>query len=135
MTQISNDVAVKEIERWLDAKKVSKAKRQSSEDSISALVAAVEDGKLLISDDGTILTQVLEFEIGSDNPVKQLAYKLRLTVDEIHKRMIGSQVKATDLHGTLRVYVCALTDQHYVAVGKMDTADYSLATTIAGFFM
>ena len=135
MTTISPDVAAKEIDRWLDAKKVSASKRVAMADSIDALVNAVQDGNLIVSDDGTQLTQILNCEVGSENPLKELKYKLRVSVDELHKRMVGSQVKSTDIDGRLRAYASALTGQSYVNIGNLDSGDYSITTTIVNFFL
>jgi hypothetical protein len=135
MTTISQDVASKEIQRWLDAKKVSASKRTAMADSIDALVNAVQDGNLIVSDDGTELTQILNYEVGSENPLKQLKFKLRISVDELHKRMVGSQVKSTDTDGRLRAYASALTGQSYVNIGNLDSSDYSITTTVVTFFL
>lgn len=131
---ITQEVAEKEVEKWLTAKRFSEKKKEAMADSIASLVNAVVDGQLLISDDGTQLTQVLFTEIGEENPIKELKYKLRISVDDIHKRMIGNSVKSGDSDGRLRVYVCALTGQSYATIGKMDSVDYGVATTIASFF-
>lgn len=135
MTKISNEVAIKEVQKWLDAKRVSESKRSSMSDSIDALVGAVEEGNLVVSDDGTELVQILNYPIGTENPLKELKYKLRVSVDDLHKRMIGSQIKSTDIDGRLRAYASALTGQSYVNIGNMDSSDYSITTTIVNFFL
>jgi hypothetical protein len=133
MSKVSEDVAEKDVNRWLDAKKISDDKRQSMSDTIKEMVGYVKEGNLIISDDGKI-TQVLNFEIGEEDKVSELQYQNRISVDDIHKRMIGSQIKAGDVDGRIRVYVAALTKKPYALIGKLDSTDWSVASTIASFF-
>jgi hypothetical protein len=133
MSKVSEDVAEKDVNRWLDAKKISDDKRQSMSDTIKEMVGYVKEGNLIISDDGKI-SQVLNFEIGEEDKVNELQYQNRISVDDIHKRMIGSQIKAGDVDGRIRVYVAALTKKPYALIGKLDSTDWSVASTIASFF-
>jgi hypothetical protein len=102
-------------------------------ETIKDMVGYVKNGNLTISEDGKI-TQVLNFEIGEEDKVTEFQYQNRISVDDIHKRMTGSQVKAGDADGRIRVYVAALTRKPYALIGKLDSTDWSVASTIASFF-
>jgi hypothetical protein len=133
MSKVSEEVAEKDVQRWLDTKKFSEEKRTNMEASIKEMIGYVKEGNLVISDEGKI-TQKLNFEIGEEEKVYELEYQNRISVDDIHKRMTGSQVKAGDVDGRIRVYVAALTRKPYALIGKLDSTDWSVASTIASFF-
>ncbi|WP_196300510.1 hypothetical protein, partial [Streptococcus pneumoniae] len=84
------------------AKKVSESKRTSMTDSIESLVNAISDGTLIVNDDSQ-LVQILDVAIGEESKLEKLTYKLRISVDDIHKRMVNNQVKTSDGDGRLRV--------------------------------
>ena len=131
--KVSEEVAESDVNRWLDAKRFSESKRESLKDSIKDLVGYVMEGNLVITEQAKIV-QKLNFEIGDEIKLSELSYRNRIDVDDIHKRMIGSHVKAGDVDGRIRVYVAALTSQPYATIGKLDSTDWSVAGTIAGFF-
>lgn len=133
MNRVTEEIAEQDVNRWLDTKKFSKDKRQSMKETIKEMVGFVKEGNLIISDDGKI-TQVLNFEIGEEDKVTEFQYQNRISVDDIHKRMTGSQVKAGDADGRIRVYVAALTKRPYALIGQLDSTDWSVASTIASFF-
>lgn len=133
MNKVSEEVAEADVLRWLDAKRFSETKKASLKDTIKEMVNYVMEGNLIISDDAKI-TQILNFEIGDEAKIKEFNYRNRIDVDDIHKRMIGSGVKAGDVDGRIRVYVSALTSNPYATIGKLDSTDWSVASTIASFF-
>jgi hypothetical protein len=133
MSKVSEEVAEKDVQRWLDTKKFSDEKRTNMEASIKEMVGYVKEGNLIISDDGKI-TQKLNFDIGEEEKISEFEYQNRISVDDIHKRMTGSQVKAGDVDGRIRVYVAALTRKPYALIGRLDSTDWSVASTIASFF-
>jgi hypothetical protein len=133
MIKVTEEIAEQDVNRWLDAKKFSESKRITMKESIKEMVGYVMEGNLIISDDGKI-TQKLNFEIGEEEKVFELNYKNRIDLDDIHKRMVGSQVKAGDVDGRIRVYASALTSKPYALIGKLDSTDWSVASTIASFF-
>jgi hypothetical protein len=133
MSKVSEEVAEKDVQRWLDTKKFSDEKRTNMEASIKEMIGYVKEGNLIISDDGKI-TQKLNFDIGEEEKISEFEYQNRISVDDIHKRMTGSQVKAGDVDGRIRVYVAALTRKPYALIGRLDSTDWSVASTIASFF-
>jgi hypothetical protein len=133
MSKVTEEIAEQDVNRWLDTKKISEDKRQSLKETIKDMIGYVKEGNLIISNDGKI-TQILNFEIGEEEKVSEFQYQNRISVDDIHKRMTGSQIKAGDADGRIRIYVSALTRKPYALIGKLDSTDWSVASTIASFF-
>ncbi len=135
MALVSKEVATKDIDRWLDYKKVRDSKREANKEYIDSLVAAVCDGLLVVNDDLTI-TQTLLFPIedkeGKD-AFKTLEYKARLNVSLLHLHMNG--IKPGDNDGRLLAHVAALTAKPKELIKKIDTEDYGIALSIAVFFV
>lgn len=128
MDAVSQEVARREISRWLDYKQVGERKRIEREDQIDALVGAVQDGVLSVTDDN-YLVQQLKFPIEG---VDELKYKPRLATRDLKKRL--EQVKTGDADGRVQAHVCELTGQSSGIIGLLDTEDYSISQNIAIFF-
>lgn len=131
--KVAEEVAEKEIERWLDARLTSDKKKNDMADSIRELVSAVVEGNLIVNENGT-LTQKLIIPFGEESVVKEVNYKLRISAGDIQKRMTFNKIKQGDIDGRLMVHVCAATNLSFEQVGKMDSADYTIASTIGNFF-
>ena len=61
--QVSREVAEKDVQRWLEAKRVRQSKKTLLADNIEVLVEEVMEGFISIDDDCN-LTQKLRFPIG-----------------------------------------------------------------------
>jgi hypothetical protein len=133
MNKITQDIAEKDVKRWLDARRTSTKKIESMESSIKEMEGYVMDGKLIVDEDG-LLTQILDFPIGEESFIKELKFKNRISVGDIQKRMTGNNVKSGDIDGRLMVYASALTDKLFAQIAKMDSSDYSVTSTVASFF-
>lgn len=129
---ISSKVAEKDIERWLDFKKVSASKREKLKDNIDALVEAIIAGTLIVTEKCE-LQQTLMFPFEGEVVTDKLTYKPRLNVGQVQEKLKG--VKSTDLKGFLAAYVSALTDQPVGLCKKLDTEDNALAENVAIFFL
>lgn len=132
MEKVDLTTATADINRWLDAKKVSEKKREQQKDTIAALVEAVQEGSLVVNDDDS-LTYVLMEPVGASATVKELKFKKRLTVGEVQNHLQG--VKASDVDGRLMAYVCALTNVNKTILSQLGTDDYSIPQSIAIFFL
>jgi len=132
MAAVAKDVAAKEIERWLDAKKVNERKREAYADSIETLTDAVSDGVLTVDGEHN-LVQLLKFPTEGEVPVTSLKYKPRLKVATIHLHLQG--VKTSDADGRILAYIAALTGTPKEIVRSLDTEDYSIGQAIAIFFL
>lgn len=133
MNKVTEEVAEKDIARWLDARKTSDKKRETMESSIKDLVGYVMEGKLIVSEEGA-LKQVLDFPIGDESILKELEFKTRINVGDIQKRMTGNNIKSGDIDGRLAVYASALTGKPFATILSMDSSDYSVTSTVASFF-
>lgn len=132
MDVISRDIGQQEIEKWLDYKKISHKKREIQKDHIDSLVDAICDGSISLKDDFTIVHN-LKFPTDGELPVKTLEYKPRLKMETIHMHLQG--VKSQDADGRLCAHVAALTSKPKDLVRKLDTEDYTIAQSIAIFFL
>lgn len=130
--KVSRDVAKKEVDKWLDYKRVSDKKRETYEDNIETLTDAIAAGDLIL-DENHSLIQKLVFPIKSEQPVNELEYKARLKVSTVHTHLNG--VKSTDADGRICAYVAALTSKPKDVIKGLDTEDYSIAQAIAVFFL
>ena len=132
--KVSQEQAELEIQNWLDKKKISESKRESSKESIKSLIEAVTDGVLVIDDENRIHHE-LKFPIQKDVDVatRELVYKPRLAVRDIHQHLHGVKSDAGDQR--LLAYVVALTGKAKGIIQAMDSEDYAIATSIAFFFI
>jgi hypothetical protein len=132
MSKVAREVAINDVNRWLDYKVVSERKRESLKDSIETLVDAVEDGLLIVNDDHTII-QNLRIVPDGEEPIKSLTYKPRLKVSEVHMQL--ANVKSTDADGRVCAYIAALTTKPKGIIRALDTEDYGIGQAIAIFFL
>lgn len=132
--KVSLEVAQSEVSNWLDNKKISEAKREEQQPTIDRLVNSVMSGQLEINVATNELTQNLDYPIGKDEiKLEKLKYKARLTQGEVRKGL--KNVSASDGFGIIHAYICALTGEQSMMLDKLDTSDYSLSQSIAGFFL
>lgn len=130
---ISREVAEKEITSWLDYKKVSESKRVSHKDAVDTLIDAVSDGLLKFREADKALVHTLKWPTDGELPVKELEYKPRLSVNQVHVHLQG--VKSTDADGRICAYVAALTSKSKEFIKKLDTEDYGISQSVAVFFL
>jgi len=132
MSVIDIEQAKKEMESWLEYKKISPAKRETNAQSIEAIATAISDGTLRL-DDNFNLIQTLKFPIGDEMVLKELTYKPRINVGLVRKAM--EKVKATEADNRIAVYISVLTSQTLGTIDKLDSEDQSIAQSIAIFFL
>lgn len=128
---VTKDVAIAEVNKWLDFKRVSQTKREELEKNIETITNAIEQGNLVLGTDYS-LTQKLLFPLGDNDEVRELTHKARVALGTIHLHMQG--VKTGDVDGRLVAYVAAVCGKPKDLIKKMDTEDYSIALAIALFF-
>ncbi len=128
---VSEEIAKNDIDRWLDAIRYRKSKREANRESIDSLVENVMDGLLKVDDDGSMI-QVFNFGLGEDESIKEIKYQNRLKVGEIHNALKNE--KSTSGDARIMGYIRALTGQSKQVLSKMDTCDYSVSSGVALFF-
>ena len=131
--KVSKEVAVKEIQKWLDYKQVDELKVEENQTSIDTLVYAIQTGHLSFNSKDNMLTQKLKFPIGNETTIDVLVYKPRLKMSEVHLRT--QNVKSNDTFGLITAYVCALTGQNSGLINEIETEDNRIAQAIAIFFL
>ena len=131
--KIDFETASKNVESWLDHKKIRPNKREAHKEYVEDMISAVQYGILVINEDFTI-TQKLDFPIPGDEPLEVLTYAPRLHGAALDARMKG--VKNGDGDGRLNAVIAALTKQSINIPKKLDTStDKSTALSIAIFFL
>lgn len=132
---VSKDIAQAEIEKWLDYKKIRQTKRDANKENIDSLISAMNEGILILNPDMSF-TQKLSFAITDKegkSALSQLEYKPRINISLLHLHLQG--VKRDDADGRLVAHITALTSQAKELIKKLDTEDYSVAMSIAVFFV
>jgi hypothetical protein len=136
MAELVNlETARKEIEGWLDYKKIRDKKREDYQSSINSLVSLVQEGVLTVNEDKSI-THILNFpvDMGGPNPITEVKYKARLEVRELREKLANLKTGEA-IDNRLIANFCALTGQGVGFQGKLDTSDISIANEIIVFFL
>jgi len=131
---VTREVAEKDINRWLDYRRIRKKKREKNEDGINELIELVEDGIISVDEDCNItleLQQPIKNATGS-TAVQNLVFKPRLKQQEVSKHLKGA---GTDVDARVSAYIAAATEQSKGVLSKLDVSDYNIAQSIALFFL
>jgi len=133
MKKVSQDQAILDFEKWLEARRINERKREANKATEETLVGAIVDGLLIVNEDNT-LTQVLVFPTNGGEGVKELKYAYRLNAGQRQEATKG--IDAKDGEGRLIGYIAALTDQPKGVIKKLESGDdYDIATSIAVYFL
>lgn len=133
MAKVNPETATKEINAWLDFKKIMQNTRNSSEESIQLLIDAMVEGIITIDEKSNVITHNLNFPIGDGDEVKKIEYRPRLNDRLLEPYLKG--VKASDSDGRLTAYICALTQKASGIIKNMDSVDKKISLAIAVFFL
>ena len=132
---VNRDVAEKDVERWLDYKRIGITKRENMKDNVDILIDAVQDGQLVVNDDHT-LKQLLVWPPENDEGeahVTELTFIPRIHFSQIQPKLKG--IKPGDTEGRLLGYAAALSNQPAGVLRKLDTVDLAITQAIAVFFL
>lgn len=132
--KVDRKTAEEEIENWLDSKKISPSKRESKSASIESLVCAIMDGDLVLNAENKF-EQTLKFPGDSPASVKVLEFKQRILINEVQHHLKNNKTSISDFDGRFVAYIQALTGQPNAVITKLESTDYDIAQSIAGFFM
>jgi hypothetical protein len=130
--KVTKEQAEKEINNWLDKKKVFQSTREELHREIDVLIDGMCEGYLTL-DDKFIFTHKIMIPEQVEGLCTQLKYKLRLSEPDMTEPMKG--VKTSDGEGRLNAIISALTGEAKSVIRKLDTQDKKLATSIAVFFL
>lgn len=130
---LTNEIATEEVNRWLSYKKISDKKREEKKDSIESLIGYFEDGTLELREDCTIV-HLLKFPVGTNDYIKQLEFKPRLTQKDINA-VKNKNAKTVDTDSFIMDRLAALTGVARELLNNLDTTDMSVCQAIAVFFI
>jgi hypothetical protein len=134
ISKVSTEIARKEVDKWLDAKRIPLKRRIENQVFIDNLIEGVEEGNLIVNEDNS-LTQKLAFPIENENGqvvCEVLNYKFRITENDKLKYRKSLQKDDNSFMLTLM----ALTDAPRGHLTALDSSvDKTLADTIALFFL
>ena len=129
---VSKEQAIKEVDKWLDAKKISASQREEHADFIKAIAEYISDGDLVLNEDNTF-THALKWPIGVNESIDKLEYKFRLNPKQLKPYLSG--VRAGDGNAMIYAHICALTSQNSGIITELDQEDIKIARSIAVFFV
>jgi len=134
MSKVSREVAEKEVEQWLDHKKISPKKRETQKEYVEVLIDAVSEGVLTLQSETHIFVHTLKFPPeGAEDPIKTLEYKPRLQYANVKGHLRG--VASGDGDARFIAYMAALTSKPKLVFEKLDSEDMSVAQAITLFFV
>lgn len=135
MGKVNLEIAQKEVQKWLDFKKVDEEKIEDNKDNILTLAKAVSSGSLSLDSDHNFIHE-LKFPItDSDGNVveSKMKFKPRLKVGDLQTKT--QNVKSNDTFALITAYISALTDLNSGIIKQMDSEDYKVAQGIVIFFL
>tara|TARA_R110002020_G_scaffold357999_1_gene570304 strand:- start:86 stop:493 length:408 start_codon:yes stop_codon:yes gene_type:complete len=135
MEKVNLDQAKKEVNNWLDFKKVDQEKRDENSENIDSLAKAISLGYLSMDKDFNFI-QELKFPMLDDDgsvSLGTLKFKPRLKMGEIQNK--SQNLKTGDTFALITAYVCALTNVNSGIIKQMDSEDYKIAQSVVIFFL
>lgn len=130
---VSEKQAKKEVEAWLNYKKVSLIKRKNYTNSIEVLTLAICEGNLSFDTEKNKFVQTLKFPVGSNGQISTIEFESRLSLDDITPYLESG--KETDSSAKLKSYIAALTKLNKAVISKFDSEDLTISENIAVFFL
>lgn len=132
MDLISKEVAEKEVNAWLDYKKVNAKRREFLKGNIENIISGIQDGTFIIHPDTFIIEHKLSMPLGLNGQIKALSYKPRMSVGAIQDNLNG--VNKEDTIAVTVCYIMTLSGESKLILKGLDRDDYQNADSIAAFF-
>jgi hypothetical protein len=133
MLKVTREIAQKEVDGWLDYKKIRPSQREAHKEIIETLIEEVSEGTLEIDSTKFTITHNLLVPIGENDSLKKVEYRARLNDNLLEPFMKG--VKPSDFISVGLAYIAALTNVNKGILSRMDSADMRIAKGIMVFFM
>lgn len=130
--KVAKEVALKEVENWLDFNYIPQSEREEKRKDVEAIADAISTGLVVIDPETFDLKQILNCPVKSDIETTELIYKSRLQTEEQQKQLRG--VLTSDGMGMIFAYAAAATGKPKAFFGKLITADTKLMQKIVVFF-
>lgn len=136
MEQVNQNMAIDTVTKWMDLKRIKPRRREALKNFIENLVDAVMEGELTLNEETGVLSYRLINPVGSDESLKTLNFKPRITEYEMDKyRPSVKNISDPMLASTLLV-LATLTDESTAILKQLDkSTDFPLCESIAIFFM
>lgn len=128
--KISRDVAEREINDWLDSKKVFDSEKEDKADHIDILTDAIMNGVLIWNSEEKKLKQRLLFPI---DEIEELNFEHRLNHKMLAPYLKGVSEKDSD--GRMLAHIAALTKVNRGILQSLDSRDKKIAISIVIFFV
>lgn len=132
---VSEEIAKKEVEKWMDFKNLKQRKRDERESEIETIVESICDGDLTLDKEFNFVQKLR-------NPVKdvegkvilsEFKFKPRLLLEEVEPFLMN--VKSTNMIGMLAAYTSALTGVGAGLTKKIDTDENKTTQAVVMFFL
>lgn len=127
---VSLEIATKEVNSWLEFKKVKQNKIEAYKESIKSLASYIADGTLTLDPTTFVFTQKLDFPVGNESQVKTLEFQPRLKTETRSINIAGAEGETIYIG-----IVAALTGKPKNIIKTLDTEDFSVAQSIGVFFV
>ncbi len=131
MPVVSKEQAIKEVNSWLDFKKVKPHIREKYQESIDELIIAFENGDMSLNPEKFEITYKLMHQVG-ESSLKELTFAPR--ANEALFRQYGVN-EAKDQRSKINSKIGALTGQNAKLIGYIDHEDLREIDNIAIFFV
>lgn len=133
MEKVNRETAEAEVTAWLDHKKLSPKRRESKKEVIESLIELVQDGTIVIDQENFEIKQILKFEIGNQEKIRELIWKPFGNVGKV--QIFMKNVESADYSGNCIAYACAQTGQSKNIINALEYEDATVIKVIANFFM
>lgn len=128
MPVINRELAEKEVNKWLDAKKVRSTVRRENKLNIEAIIDGFEDGLLILSEETNCIKQIL---IHPTTAIKELIIQPRLKVSERISKLKGA---GDDADSRVVALLAALSGNLTEVLKGLDADDLAVSRNITAFF-
>jgi len=127
---VTEDQAIKEFERFIESKNISKKKRESFQEQEEEIIDAISRGVVTVDEEG-----VISMDLFSPlESISKIQFKTRLLVREA--RNAFKVVDEKDSLGRMIAILTKITDQKNSKVwGEFDFTDLNLAGQISNYFL
>lgn len=118
---MSLELAEKEVNSWLDFKKVPEIRRDALGNQIEYMVQSFMNGSYIMDPETKVISVKLTFPIGNNGKIVSLDIKPRVTLEDKYTYgTINSGVPMQDLYNAL----CAASEKTPSLIMKLDHEDF-----------
>lgn len=130
MDKVNKDVAQKDFDRWFEAKKLPKTRKEGDNEAmVNELLGSVEEGFIILNDDGSVILKLRE-PLTGERPLSELNFLPRLTAGELMSKTSYAKSSQDKQIAT----IAALSGEVGGTIRALGTIDMSLAAVISAFY-